>query len=53
MVVTDDGNSFAFGWNKHGQLGTGSTKNGKFNFGGSEKIDLLMLLLFRWKGTIH
>ncbi|KAJ8647933.1 hypothetical protein MRB53_000956 [Persea americana] len=27
VVVTDDGNSFAFGWNKHGQLGTGSTKN--------------------------
>lgn len=32
VVVTDDGNSFAFGWNKHGQLGTGSAKNGKFKF---------------------
>lgn len=27
VVVTDDGNSLAFGWNKHGQLGSGSTKN--------------------------
>ncbi|KAL5999912.1 hypothetical protein ACLOJK_034589 [Asimina triloba] len=27
VVVTDDGNSFSFGWNKHGQLGTGSTRN--------------------------
>lgn len=29
VVVTDDGQSFAFGWNKHGQLGIGSTKNGE------------------------
>ncbi|XP_016451521.2 uncharacterized protein LOC107776184 isoform X1 [Nicotiana tabacum] len=27
VVVTEDGQSFAFGWNKHGQLGTGSAKN--------------------------
>ncbi|KAM7257154.1 hypothetical protein ACFE04_012895 [Oxalis oulophora] len=27
VVVTDDGNSFAFGWNKNGQLGSGSAKN--------------------------
>ncbi|KMZ61811.1 Protein RCC2 [Zostera marina] len=27
VVVTDDGKSFAFGWNKHGQLGSGSVKN--------------------------
>ncbi|KAK8643034.1 hypothetical protein V6N13_012350 [Hibiscus sabdariffa] len=27
VVVTEDGNSLAFGWNKHGQLGSGSTKN--------------------------
>ncbi|KAJ8540934.1 hypothetical protein K7X08_001750 [Anisodus acutangulus] len=27
VVVTDDGQSFAFGWNKHGQLGTGNAKN--------------------------
>lgn len=27
VVVTEDGLSFAFGWNKHGQLGTGSTRN--------------------------
>lgn len=27
VVVTEDGDSFAFGWNKHGQLGSGSTKN--------------------------
>ncbi|GLT69153.1 hypothetical protein SLA2020_413290 [Shorea laevis] len=27
VVVTDDGNSLAFGWNKHGQLGSGSTRN--------------------------
>ncbi|CAA6673484.1 unnamed protein product [Spirodela intermedia] len=26
VVVTDDGKSFAFGWNKHGQLGTGSAR---------------------------
>ncbi|RZC88728.1 hypothetical protein C5167_031104 [Papaver somniferum] len=26
VVVTDDGKSFAFGWNKHGQCGTGSTR---------------------------
>ena len=30
VVVTDDGHSLAFGWNKHGQLGTGSVRNGKF-----------------------
>ncbi|CAH9145960.1 unnamed protein product [Cuscuta epithymum] len=27
VVVTDDGLSFSFGWNKHGQLGTGSIRN--------------------------
>ncbi|KAE8729256.1 galactose oxidase-like [Hibiscus syriacus] len=27
VIVTKDGNSLAFGWNKHGQLGSGSTKN--------------------------
>ncbi|OIV97600.1 hypothetical protein TanjilG_12357 [Lupinus angustifolius] len=27
VVVTDDGNSLAFGWNKHGQLGVGSVRN--------------------------
>ncbi|KAJ4964512.1 hypothetical protein NE237_024451 [Protea cynaroides] len=27
VVVTEDGNSFSFGWNKHGQLGSGSIKN--------------------------
>ncbi|KAL2892843.1 Protein RCC2-like protein [Bienertia sinuspersici] len=27
VVVTDDGQSFAFGWNKHGQLGSGSLRN--------------------------
>ncbi|XP_009337666.1 protein RCC2 homolog [Pyrus x bretschneideri] len=27
VVVTEDGHSFAFGWNKHGQLGSGSAKN--------------------------
>lgn len=27
MVVTEDGLSLSFGWNKHGQLGTGSAKN--------------------------
>ncbi|XP_027149003.1 protein RCC2 homolog [Coffea eugenioides] len=27
VVVTEDGDSLAFGWNKHGQLGTGSAKN--------------------------
>ncbi|KAG9443066.1 hypothetical protein H6P81_018920 [Aristolochia fimbriata] len=27
VVVTEDGNSFAFGLNKHGQLGSGSLKN--------------------------
>ncbi|MCL7037136.1 hypothetical protein MKW94_025705 [Papaver nudicaule] len=26
VVVTNDGKSFAFGWNKHGQCGTGSAK---------------------------
>ncbi|KAF5782542.1 putative regulator of chromosome condensation 1/beta-lactamase-inhibitor protein II [Helianthus annuus] len=26
VVATEDGLSFSFGWNKHGQLGTGSTK---------------------------
>lgn len=30
MVVTKDAISFAFGWNKHGQLGSGSMKNGGF-----------------------
>lgn len=27
VVITEDGASFSFGWNKHGQLGTGSVKN--------------------------
>ncbi|TXG52114.1 hypothetical protein EZV62_021283 [Acer yangbiense] len=27
VVVTDDGHSLAFGWNKHGQLGSGSARN--------------------------
>ncbi|KAL9445910.1 hypothetical protein AB3S75_013732 [Citrus x aurantiifolia] len=27
VVVTEDGNSLAFGWNKHGQLGSGSIRN--------------------------
>ncbi|GAB2293019.1 hypothetical protein Dimus_027241 [Dionaea muscipula] len=27
VVVTKDGQSLAFGWNKHGQLGSGSLKN--------------------------
>uniref|UniRef100_A0A9I9CHY0 RCC1-like domain-containing protein n=1 Tax=Cucumis melo TaxID=3656 RepID=A0A9I9CHY0_CUCME len=27
VVVTEDGNSLSFGWNKHGQLGSGSVKN--------------------------
>ncbi|KAM6568096.1 hypothetical protein CsatB_016081 [Cannabis sativa] len=27
VVVAENGESLAFGWNKHGQLGTGSTKN--------------------------
>lgn len=32
MVVSEDGQSLAFGWNKHGQLGSGSVKNGMFKF---------------------
>nr|GLL48805.1 protein RCC2 [Ipomoea trifida] len=28
VVVTNEGQSFSFGWNKHGQLGAGSVKNG-------------------------
>ncbi|XP_010498413.1 PREDICTED: protein RCC2 [Camelina sativa] len=28
VVVSDDGQSLAFGWNKYGQLGSGSAKNG-------------------------
>ncbi|XP_010271434.1 PREDICTED: protein RCC2-like [Nelumbo nucifera] len=27
VVVTEDGSSFSFGWNKHGQLGSGSIRN--------------------------
>lgn len=27
VVITDEGKSFSFGFNKHGQLGTGSTRN--------------------------
>ncbi|KAL6316561.1 hypothetical protein AAG906_018264 [Vitis piasezkii] len=27
VVVSEDGQSLAFGWNKHGQLGSGSVKN--------------------------
>ena len=30
VVVTEDGQSLSFGWNKHGQLGSGSVRNGKF-----------------------
>lgn len=32
VVVSDDGQSLAFGWNKHGQLGLGSAKNGMKSF---------------------
>ena len=32
MVVAEDGNSLAFGWNKHGQLGSGSVRNGMHSF---------------------
>ena len=28
VVVSDEGRAFAFGWNKHGQLGLGTAKNG-------------------------
>ena len=28
VVVSEEGRSFAFGWNKHGQLGLGTAKNG-------------------------
>jgi alpha-tubulin suppressor-like RCC1 family protein len=28
VVVSDDGQSLGFGWNKYGQLGLGSAKNG-------------------------
>jgi len=31
VVVTEDGYSLSFGWNKHGQLGSGSIKNGRFS----------------------
>lgn len=31
-MVTEDGQSLAFGWNKHGQLGSGSARNGRFYF---------------------
>lgn len=31
VVMTDDGQAFAFGWNKHGQLGTGSLRNGRIH----------------------
>ncbi|KAH7567168.1 hypothetical protein JRO89_XS07G0026400 [Xanthoceras sorbifolium] len=27
VVITEDGHSLAFGWNKHGQLGSGSARN--------------------------
>lgn len=30
VVVTEDRQSLSFGWNKHGQLGSGSVRNGKF-----------------------
>lgn len=32
VVVTEDGHSLSFGWNKHGQLGSGSARNGGFEF---------------------
>lgn len=32
VVVSDDGLSLAFGWNKYGQLGSGSAKNGMKRF---------------------
>lgn len=31
VVVTEDGLSLGFGWNKHGQLGSGSLKEGVCN----------------------
>lgn len=30
VVVTDEGKSLAFGHNKNGQLGTGSSRNGQY-----------------------
>ncbi|KAJ8446308.1 hypothetical protein Cgig2_005839 [Carnegiea gigantea] len=32
VVVTEEGQSFSFGWNKHGQLGSGSLRNGSNYF---------------------
>ncbi|PWA35548.1 MORN motif-containing protein [Artemisia annua] len=32
VVQTEDGTSFSFGWNKHGQLGTGSTEKGGLSY---------------------
>ncbi|KAJ0035627.1 hypothetical protein Pint_25814 [Pistacia integerrima] len=32
VVVTEDGHSLAFGWTKHGQLGSSSIRNGEFSF---------------------
>ncbi|KAJ0049322.1 hypothetical protein Pint_15889 [Pistacia integerrima] len=32
VVVTEDDHSLAFGWNKHGQLGSGLARNGEFSF---------------------
>ena len=33
VVVTDDGHSFAFGWNKHGQLGSELPQYGQLGHG--------------------
>jgi alpha-tubulin suppressor-like RCC1 family protein len=48
VVVTEDGNSLAFGWNKHGQLGSGSAKTGMFYrlFCKIRLCFILMVLLF-------
>lgn len=62
VVVTDDGQSFAFGWNKHGQLGSGSLRNGKtgsllhlgmYLFVGKLDLFLFHLLLLLLSKTEH
>jgi len=46
VVVTEDRNSLAFGWDKRGQLGSGLVRNGMF-FQLSIKFCSFLLIYFK------
>lgn len=47
-MVTADGHSLSFGWNKHGQLGSGSVRNGGFELFGSFMFNSREIFFLVW-----